>query len=214
VPGQGHLTVKIPLSILINSLIVANFDITKINTNNVRSRRFNSRRWFYNIGGNYESYPGIEHPYISRNTYDDDHHVEDFKYVCVGNIDQEIRGCISSLDFISLKIFFDRVMTHFDTATGPLNRIYESYHGQPKFLEGKEEYYKIIPKIDTSRCRYTRYLEDEDPDWIREKSYCAKYCTLKKTCDTYGIFSKDMTKEDVERKAIEQATINAARRVQ
>ena len=57
-------------------------------------------------------------------------------------------------------------------------------------------------------------LEIDDIEYIKEESYCAKYCTLKKTCDAYGIFSKSMTNEDVERKAMEQATINAARRIQ
>ena len=45
-------------------------------------------------------------------------------------------------------------------------------------------------------------------------SYCARFCTLKDTCSGYKAISKTLTKEDLERRALEQATINAARRVQ
>ena len=40
------------------------------------------------------------------------------------------------------------------------------------------------------------------------------YCTLKDICSNYKAISKELTKEDLELKALEQATINAARRVQ
>ena len=45
-------------------------------------------------------------------------------------------------------------------------------------------------------------------------SYCARFCTLKDTCTGYKAISKTLSKEDVERRALEQATINAARRTQ
>ena len=217
VPGEGHITVKIPVSKLINILILNKFDIDGIKINDVRSRRFNNLKWFYDIGGNWLSYGYIQHPYISAQpgSYGNHYHNPDYKYVCVGNMDDEIRACVKSLDFISLKIFIDRIMTHFDTNTGPLNRIHQSYYGQPKFLVDNDEYYSIIPMQNTSECRYLTSDEDDvDPEWIREESYCAKYCSAKKICDTYKMYSKDITKEEVERKALEQATINAARRIQ
>ena len=58
------------------------------------------------------------------------------------------------------------------------------------------------------------FLENDEPEYIKEESYCAKFCTLKKTCTAYKAISKTLTKEDLERRALEQATINAARRVQ
>ena len=216
-PGEGHLTVKIPLSRLLNLTLLARNDLTKLNISDIICSRQNNRRWFYKIGGNYESYEGIEHPYISKTTghwnqngYTD----HDFKYVCVGNMETEIRGCLKSLDFISLTIFFDRIMTHYDTNTGPLNRINESYHGEPSFLDGNEEYYNIIPKITTSNCRYYMILDEMIGDEARKDSYCAKWCTIKDKCDLYISKTRILSKEEVERIALEQATINAARRIQ
>ena len=216
-PGEGHLTVKMSLTRLINELIRAKMDINNFSSNNVTSRRYNSNKWFYDIGGNYETFENLEHPYISRDRqgYNGNHYHDDFKYVCVGNLEEEVRGCIKSLDFISLGVFFDRLMIHYDTNTGPLNRIGMCYHGQPDFLEGADEYYKINPPKESTNCRYWEFLEDDEPEYIQEESYCAKFCTLKKTCTAYKAVSRTLTKEDLERRALEQATINAAnRRVQ
>ena len=216
-PGEGHLTVKMSLTRLINELIRAKMDINNFSSNNVTSRRYNSNKWFYDIGGNYETFENLEHPYISRDQhgYNGNHYHDDFKYVCVGNLEEEVRGCIKSLDFISLGVFFDRLMIHYDTNTGPLNRIGMCYHGQPDFLEGADEYYKINPPKKSNDCRYWEFLEDDEPEYIQEESYCAKFCTLKKTCTAYKAVSRTLTKEDLERRALEQATINAAnRRVQ
>ena len=133
--------------------------------------------------------------------------------MCVGNLDSEVKGCIQSLDFISLKVFFDRIMMHYDTNTGPLNSIVQAYHGQPKFLEGNDEHYNIIGRLDSNSCRYTRHIENMEPQEIREDSYCSNYCTLTKTCNAYKLYSKELTKEELERKAMELATLNAARRI-
>ena len=215
-PGEGHITVKMSLTKLLNEIILVKMDLTKIPLNKVLSRRHNNHNWFYNIGGNYETFDGLQHPYISSHGsyYNNNNHQEDFKYVCVGNLETEIKGCIQSFDFISLKVFFDRMMTHYDTQTGPLNRIDMCYHGQPDFLKGADEYYKINPPKESNNCRYWEYLENDEPEYIREESYCAKFCTLKDTCSAYKAISKTLTKEDLERRALEQATINAARRVQ
>ena len=116
------------------------------------------------------------------------------------------------MDFISLGVFFDRLMTHYDTRTGPLNRIDFCYHGQPSFLKGADEYYNINPPKESRHCRYWEFLENDEQEYIKEESYCAKFCTLKDTCSGYKAVSKTLTKEDLERRALEQATINAANR--
>ena len=215
-PGEGHVTVKMSLTRVINEIIRAKMDINNFSINNIRSRRYNNTKWFYDIGGNYETFEGLHHPYISRDyhSYNGNNYHHDFKYVCVGNLEEEVRGCIKSLDFISLGVFFDRLMTHYDTRSGPLNRIHSSYYGQPEFLKDCDEYHKIVPIKKSTDCRYWEFLEDDEPEYIKEESYCAKYCTLKDSCISFKAISRTLTKEDLERKALEQATINAARRVQ
>ena len=216
-PGEGHITVKMSLSKILNELIRSGMNIDNFSNTHIVSRRYNSQKWFYDIGGNYETHEGLDHPYISRtqSSYNGAHYTPDFKYVCVGNLEDEIKGCIKSMDFISLGVFFDRVMTHYDTRTGPLNRIEYTYHGQPSFLKEADEYHDIVPRKLSENCRYWENLENDEEEYIKEMSYCAKYCTLKDTCSGYKAVSKTLTKEDLERRALEQATINAAnRRVQ
>ena len=118
------------------------------------------------------------------------------------------------MDFISLGVFFDRIMTHYDTRTGPLNRIEYTYHGQPSFLREADEYHDIVPRKSSENCGYWENLENDEEEYIKEMSYCARFCTLKDTCTGYKAISKTLSKEDVERRALEQATINAARRTQ
>lgn len=214
IPGEGHLTIKISVSRAINAILLAkNMDVNNIPTNSVVSRRNNHKRWLYNIGGYYNTFPDLHHPYIARegSYYTRTHTDTDFRYVCVGNMDTEIEACIKSLDFISLKIFFDRIMTHYDTNTGPLNRIETAYHGNPNFLESNTEYYSIVGKRLWQDCNYTselRYLVETGMSL--EESYCDKYCSIRAKCDAYQEAvqsTKPLTPEQVTQKALEHATL-------
>mgnify|MGYP003645291483 FL=1 len=217
IPGNGHLTVVLSLSRVINAILLAkNMDINNMSQNLITNRRNNANRWYYDIGGNYESYEGIEHPYISMNRgyYGRNNDNYDFKYVCVGNIDSEIKACIKSLDFISLKVFFDRIMTHYDTNTGPLNPISKSYHGQPSFLEHADEYYNIIGIVEPSNCNYIQILQDmvEAGHNIKDDSYCDAYCTVKDRCNTYIEATKEvvpLTTEELQKQNDQQALEHA-----
>lgn len=211
IPGDGHLTVIMPLSRLINNVIYKKFDITKMS--NMVYKRHNIRKWDYDIGGAYHSFDGIEHPYISTtgSTWYRSGDNNDFKYVCVGNLEEEIKGCVSSLDFISLGIFFDRIMTHYDTNTGPLNQLEKTFHGVPKQLENDEEFWDIRGKRSWDLCTYPIDDYNGDPIWVKEDSYCAIHCTLKDECAKYQRNAKELTKEEVQRKALEHATLQLAR---
>ena len=131
----------------------------------------------------------------------------------MGSLTEEIRSCVATLDFISLQVFIDRLMLHYDTRTGPMNSINYSYHGQPNFLVGNDEYYDIISRFSSDHCNYRSAIEDMEPEWIENDSYCGKYCSIKSTCTAYTRNTRSMTPEEKERLAIEQATLNAARRV-
>ena len=116
--------------------------------------------------------------------------------------------------FISLKVFIDRLMLHYDTNTGPLNRIQMSYHGKPNFLENCDEYISILGidvNDDGLGCTYGQYIEDMDINWIKDDSYCAKYCTIKRDCFKYQENTTELSPEEVERRALEYATIQLAR---
>ena len=105
-------------------------------------------------------------------------------------------------------------MLHYDTNTGPLNRITQSFHGRPNFLDNCDEYNTINPTqtSDSGRgCGYAQHIEDMELDWIENDSYCSKYCTIKNDCTVYKDNTKQLNPEEVERKAIEQATIQLAR---
>ena len=210
IPGEGHLTVKIPISRLINNLLSNGFEIS--NLTNFSNRRHNNRKWDYSIGGDWSGYDGIAHPYIATNdSWYSNGHDNNFKYVCVGNLETEIQGCISSLDFISLNIFFDRIMTHYDTNTGPLNQLEKTFHGVPKFLEHDEEFWEIRGKRSWDLCDYPIDDYNEEHEWVKEDSYCAVYCTLKDECVKYKRNAKELTKEEITQKALEQATLQLAR---
>ena len=49
-------------------------------------------------------------------------------------------------------------------------------------------------------------------DIIKTDSYCAKHCSYVNQCNAYKTFSIEVSAEEKERKALEQATINAATR--
>ncbi|QDP60825.1 MAG: hypothetical protein Tp152DCM46671_7 [Prokaryotic dsDNA virus sp.] len=219
IPGRGYISVRFSLNKLLNSIIMAKHDLTKIK--NIRNSRFssNARNSAYTIGGNWDSYMGIEHPYISRNhnsyNHSNQHHYN-FKYVCVGNLEDEFQACIQSLDFISLQLFIDRVMTHYDTNTQPLNRITQTYHGIPTCLENNEEFFNVQGATNANRCDYRSELRQLSNDGVNveEDSYCIKYCTIKETCDTWKSVTKQLTPEEVQQKALEHATLQMVRRNQ
>ena len=94
-----------------------------------------------------------------------------------------------------------------------MNRINESYHGQPTFLKDCDEYHNIVPRIDSFNCSYRHNIVDMPLQFVTVDSYCAKFCNIKDTCDAYLENSKEITEEEIERRALEQATINAARRL-
>ena len=64
IPGEGHLTVKMPLSRLLNNVIYKKFDISKLS--NFKYARNENRKWDFRIGGDYHGYDEIQHPYIAR----------------------------------------------------------------------------------------------------------------------------------------------------
>tara|TARA_R110002020_G_scaffold474722_2_gene706876 strand:+ start:249 stop:1448 length:1200 start_codon:yes stop_codon:yes gene_type:complete len=209
IPGEGHLTVKMPLSRLLNNVIYKKFDISKLS--NFKYARNENRKWDFRIGGDYHGYDEIQHPYIARDgSWYSQGFTDNFKYVCVGNLESEITACISKLDFISLQIFFDRIMTHYDTQTGPLNQLDTTYHGVPKQLLGNEEFWDIRGMKQSSQCNYP--IDDyDDPIWVKEDSYCALFCTLKDECVQYQRNAKELTQQEITQKALEQATLQLAR---
>ena len=217
-PGYGHLTMKIKLSKLLNIIISAKYDISKINSNSiVMSNSSRNKKYLFSIGGNYESYEGIHHPYISKvNSWHsrDGIYNSDYRYVCIGNMYEEINACVQSLDFVSLKIFFDRIMTHYDTNTGPLNSLNQSYHGNPIFLDNNKEFYNIFTELKSNGydCRYSGYLVDMEKSEIKNESYCSRYCTLTTTCSVYTNLTKELTEEEITQKALEHATLQLIRR--
>ena len=218
-PGTVFITIKLSVCRYINLIASNNGSLDGISLNSFRNNNSPVK-----IGGNYVNEYYLEHPYIAQNRSSwgsHEHFTDDWKYVCVGNLEEEIKACIQSLDFMSLKIFIDRLVTHFDTQTGPLNRIGHSYHGKPRSLEGSDDFYSAVGMLtDVNNCSYRHniynMLEDGySASMIKEDSYCESYCTLKSTFSIYKEATKEMSKEEIERIAIGRATINAAtRRVQ
>lgn len=223
-PGQGHVTIRLSIVKLINSLISAKLNINNISRNNVKIANGQShiKNWFYAIGGRwYGSYEGLQHPFISNNSYSYNYNglfTDNFRYACVGGMSQEFQSCVESLDFISLKVFIERLMTHYDTNTGPLNQIGQSYHGQPNFLEGLDEYNNIVGRKSANQCGYRSIVQDHAGDGmnIEEDSYCAEFCAIKDKCAAYKasvILYKDEPVEvspttNAEREALEALTLN------
>jgi hypothetical protein len=212
-PGNLDIGIKMSITKTINEIIRNKFTLQNLD---LTCNQYGRRRSSYSIGGSYNNTFGLQHPYIARDRgwrsgegYTDGH-----KYICVGNLDTEIHGCIKALDFVSLGVFLERLALHFDTRTGPMNPIALSYHGQPKFIEDESEYYDIQSRTRTGDCGYRNMIEDAPIKFIKEESYCALYCGVKDKCATYIRNTKELTREERERAAIEQATINAARRLQ
>ena len=201
IPGDGHITIRFSLNKLLTTILLAkDMDINNISSSNIIYARHNNRRWLYNIGGNWHSYANIQHPYISRqrNSWGNSSNFTDnFKYVCIGNMESEIKACIKSLDFVSLKIFIDRIMTHYDTQTSPLNRLAESFHGKPEHLADNEEFWTIMGLRDESHCNYKGELIDE---WdhgidVEAESYCTEIqCVLKDKCSAWKEINKPKVK--------------------
>lgn len=224
-PGQGHITIRLSIVKLINSLISAKLNINNISRSNVKPANGHSgvRNWFYAIGGRwYGSYEGLQHPFISNNSYSYNYQglfSDNFRYTCVGGMSQEFQSCVESLDFISLKVFVERLLTHYDTNTGPLNQINQSYHGQPNFLEGLDEYNNIVGRKPVNHCGYRGVVQDDAGEGINieEDSYCAEFCAIKNECPSYKaavILYKDEpvevspTHTNAEREALEALTLN------
>ena len=213
-PGIIKITVKLSICKFINIIAGNNGSIDNIPLINLRNQ--NSA---VSIGGNYYNEYGLQHPYIAQHGSswsNNRNFTEDWKYVCVGNLEEEMMGCIKSLDFLSLKVFMDRLISHYDTQTGPLNRITKTYYGRPNFLEGADDYYNAVGRLRndfdcTYRFRIRDMIEDDySIDEIKNEAYCEKYCSLKNKCSIYTQATTEATKEDLERLAIERATINAA----
>ena len=199
---------------LLNIIVGSQFDFDKINNNQMISQRVNRTRWTYRLSAKYDAYEGIYHPYISTNAGGFGNFWNDSdRYVCAGNMEENIQACLRSLDFKSVGIFIDRIMSYYDTNTGPLNNIKTAYHGRPKFLENNEMYEDIIAQEPIERCRYKHFIKDEpDVDWIKNDSYCVKYCTATAKCPTFQDRTRQLTPEEVTQKALEHATIQAATR--
>jgi len=222
-PGEGYVVIRISLVKIINCLISAKLDVNRI-PNSIKVANGNSsKNWFYAIGGRwYGSYEGLQHPFISGNGYSYNYNNifnDAFRYVCAGGMSQEFHSCVRALDFISLKVFINRLMTHYDTQTGPLNQINRSYYGQPNFLKGNDEYYNINAKITPSNCGYGHIVQDHAEDGINvtEESYCSAYCMVKDECPSYKaavVIYKDEpvevspTTTNAEREALEALTLN------
>mgnify|MGYP003132792981 CR=1 FL=1 len=215
-PGTVQISVRISLCKMLNKIASNNGTLDHISLLGMRNNDAPIM-----IGGRYYNEYGLNHPYIAAHgsSWGSSRCFTDtWRYVCVGNLDREIQGCFNSLDFLSLKVFIDRLITHYDTQTGPLNRIAMTYHGRPMFLEGSEDYYNIVSRLDRARhCNYTielRNMMDNglSPEQVKEESYCNKYCAIKNECSTYLSATETLSVEDLERRAIETATINAATR--
>ena len=132
----------------------------------------------------------------------------------MGNLGENISLCIKTFDFVSLKVFMDRLMTHYDTSTGPLNPLMQSFYGKPNFIGDNKDFYSRMSNRSYTDCRYGYILRDMNFEDIEERSYCNKFCTIKESCTDYKNATKTITKEDIERKELERITINAARRIQ
>ena len=215
---RGTVIIKVRYSVsrLINVLISQGLDISKLNSNKVKNMHDHGpKNGAYLTGGYTINNYALQHPYISRDnhSYGRRGRDSDFRYVCFGNLLPEVEACLGSLDLISAKIFIDRLVTHYDTQTGPLNRLPYSYHGIPEELDGNEEYESIIPLNVSGDCSYYYILQDMPQDLIKTDSYCVNYCSFKNNCHAYKEFSKELSNEEKERAALEQATINAARRI-
>ena len=89
-----------------------------------------------------------------------------------------------------------------------------AYHGIPNLIDSdNDEHWSIWTKRVSSKCSYSTYLEDMEPEWVEKESYCANYCSYKDKCTVYAQWSNhELSKEITERRALEAATLNAARR--
>ena len=141
-------------------------------------------------------------------------HLIDFLDSQMNIMEQEIKACVQSLDFISLKIFIDRIMTHYDTQTSPLNRLSETFHGIPNALNENEEFWAIIGERSASHCNYKNELLDcyEDGIDVKEDSYCTEVnCVLKNSCSAWKTVVEpkvELTPEQLQQKTLEEATLN------
>ena len=211
IPFKGDVVIRVrySLSKLINALISNKMDIKKLNVKSTQ----NNRRGVYTTGGYVVSDYALLHPFITtRGHWHDAQRSSHFRYVCFGNLENEISACLGSLDLISAKIFIDRLVSHYDTSTGPLNSITKAYHGIPHSIEDNGEFQDILPPNVSSKCGYYYILEDMPDDIIKTDSYCAKHCSYVNQCNAYKSFSIEISAEEKERNALEQATINAATR--
>ena len=129
-------------------------------------------------------------------------------------MESEIKACVGSLDFISLKIFIDRIMTHFDTQTSPLNPITSTFHGIPEFLNENEQFWAIVGERPSSQCNYRNELLDcwENGMDVKEDSYCTEVnCVLKSKCSAWQTVIEppvELTPEQLQQKTLEEATLN------
>ena len=212
--GEVKIRVKYRLSKLINILISNNMNISRFNSTVVQNMHNNSKRGAFGIAGKVKSDYNLRHPYItSRIRHDNNGNRIDYNYTCFGNIQTEVDACLASLDLISAKIFIDRLVTHYDTNTNPLNRLSFAYYGIPKELENNEEWNSITPFHSDEDCNYYDTLIHMSKDIVKTDSYCANYCAYASKCNIYKAKTKQLTVEEKERRALEQATITAARRI-
>tara|TARA_R110002020_G_scaffold49221_7_gene140261 strand:+ start:557 stop:1753 length:1197 start_codon:yes stop_codon:yes gene_type:complete len=214
-PGTLDISIKMSITKIINEIIRNKFSLNNLN---LTSFRYGNRRSTYSVGGSYVNKFRLQHPFIARdNTYQNSTPRETeriHKYVCLGNLESEVNACIKSLDLVSLKVFLERLVLHYDTNTGPLNSLIYSFHGRPKLIDDDSELWRILGRTNIEGCSYRSMIKDAPIRFIKEESYCSLHCKAKDECDAYINNTKELSKEDRERIAIEQATLNAARRLQ
>tara|TARA_A100001201_G_scaffold141139_1_gene135832 strand:- start:244 stop:1497 length:1254 start_codon:yes stop_codon:yes gene_type:complete len=213
---QGEVTIRVKyrLSKLVNILINNNMDISRFNSAVVQNMHNNSKKGTFGIASKVKSDYNLRHPYItSRMVRDRSGNLLDYNYTCFGNIQPEVDACLASLDLISAKIFMDRLITHYDTNTNPLNRLPLAYYGIPKELEGNEQWNNIMPFMTDEDCNYYDILVNMPRDIVKTDSYCANYCSFVSECSIYKAKTRQLTVEEKERRALEQATLTAARRI-
>tara|TARA_R100001594_G_scaffold1363_2_gene5903 strand:+ start:1145 stop:2425 length:1281 start_codon:yes stop_codon:yes gene_type:complete len=224
-PGQVGIRISIKLTKLLNLLSSpsANGDLNNIPWEDGWQANRATNKTPYVIGGYYDNCYNLEHPFISRHAHSSPYNSngafgEGYSYVCAGNLASEINLCVKSLDFVSLKVYMDRLVSHYDTGTGPLNSIRMSFHGKPNFVTNQEEFYHRIGNQTYNNCTYGRIILDELlPEDVKDESYCSKYCTIKESCNDYLEAVRPiepMSREEIERQELERITINAARRIQ
>ena len=197
-PGKVSIMFKITLTSLLNAMLAGNDGDYRLNNMTVALIRAS-------YGGVTNNEFKLLHPFISASShhgYDGGRYNENFRYVCLGNMTNDILSCIKCLDIKFADFYIDRLITHFDTQTGPLNSIHKSYHGMQESMMN-DEWVNRLGSNNNCQNIMSYYISDDEQVYrVANKDYCDNWCALKSSCDYYETEGKILNGDYNEEKVL------------